>query len=162
MINYLKILDLVFEDQVAQMCWSILNDLSVQATCSIVLIDFQPSLLTPLYAIHPPHTLAVACILLTIRLLRIPLPAEWYLLFDVEWDDIWSCCGTAMRLWDDWGLFKQNGTTGSLKKDSVESRMKREDRWRRAWILAESRKAVRRWVDESERDEGRAQGTMDR
>lgn len=25
-INYLKILDLVFEEDVAQMCWSILND----------------------------------------------------------------------------------------------------------------------------------------
>jgi hypothetical protein len=26
-INYLKILDLVFEDDVAQKCWSILNDM---------------------------------------------------------------------------------------------------------------------------------------
>jgi hypothetical protein len=26
-INYLKILDLVFEDDVAQRCWSILNDM---------------------------------------------------------------------------------------------------------------------------------------
>lgn len=26
-INYLKILDLVFEDDVAQQCWSILNDM---------------------------------------------------------------------------------------------------------------------------------------
>jgi hypothetical protein len=28
-INYLKILDLVFEDDVAQRCWSILNDMYV-------------------------------------------------------------------------------------------------------------------------------------
>ena len=62
-----------------------------------------------------------------------------------------------MRLWDEWGLAKQDGTTGTLRKDSVEIRMKREDRWRRAWILAESRKAVRRWVDERERDGGGAQ-----
>lgn len=29
MINYLKILDLVFEDDVTQMCWSTLNDMYV-------------------------------------------------------------------------------------------------------------------------------------
>jgi len=30
-INYLKILDLVFEDDVAQRCWSILNDMYVSS-----------------------------------------------------------------------------------------------------------------------------------
>jgi hypothetical protein len=29
-INYLKIIDLVFEDDVAQKCWSILNDMLVR------------------------------------------------------------------------------------------------------------------------------------
>jgi hypothetical protein len=29
-----------------------------------------------------------------------------------------------------------------------DGRATRESRWRRAWILAESRKAVRKWVEE--------------
>jgi hypothetical protein len=33
-INYLKILDLVFEDDVAQRCWSILNDMYVSYFCN--------------------------------------------------------------------------------------------------------------------------------
>jgi len=118
------------------------------------------SLLTPLYAVHPPHTLAVASILLTTRLLRILLPAEWYLLFDVEWDEIWSCCGAVMRVWDDWGLGRHKGVISGARRGGLEERMKRENRWRRAWILAESRKAVRRWVGGAGRDEGRERGII--
>ncbi|ADV22622.1 cyclin-dependent protein kinase regulator [Cryptococcus gattii E566] len=134
MINYLKILDLVFEDDVTQMCWSILNDM----------------LLTPLYAIHPPHTIACISILLTTRLLRIPLPPKWYLLFDVSYDEIWSGCGVVMRLWNDWGLDRPRGDTKiSIRAPNEEEEGKKgkESRWRRAWVLAQSRKAVRRWVE---------------
>lgn len=109
-------------------------------------------LLTPLYAIHPPHVLAVASILLTTRLHRIPLPKDWFLLFDVEWDEIWSCAGTVMRLWHEWGLSPTAGRTGEVSSDAwdkwEDGRATRESRWRRAWILAESRKAVRKWVEE--------------
>ncbi|GFZ49440.1 hypothetical protein JCM24511_07560 [Saitozyma sp. JCM 24511] len=136
-INYLKVLDLVFEEDVAQMCWSILND----------------ALLTPLYAIHPPHTLACASILLTTRLLRIPLPSNWYILFDVEYDDIWSCCGMVMRLWEDWGLAPPRGAMWS-PPETADARRARENRWRRAWILSQGKKAVRRWVEERDKDEG--------
>ncbi|KAE8542624.1 hypothetical protein D1P53_001405 [Cryptococcus gattii VGV] len=134
MINYLKILDLVFDDDVTQMCWSILNDM----------------LLTPLYAIHPPHTIACISILLTTRLLRIPLPPKWYLLFDVSYDEIWSGCGVIMRLWNDWGLDRPRGDTEiSIRapNDEEEGKKGKESRWRRAWVLAQSRKAVRRWVE---------------
>lgn len=61
-----------------------------------------------------------------------------------------------MRVWDEWGLGRQRGVTGGGKRDGRQERMKRENRWRRAWILAESRKAVRRWVEERERSDGRA------
>ncbi|ORY35616.1 cyclin-dependent protein kinase regulator [Naematelia encephala] len=138
-INYLKILDLVFEEGIAQSCWSILND----------------ALLTPLYAIHPPHVLACASILLTTRLHRIPLPAEWYILFDTDSDELWSCCGTIMTLWSTWGLGRPTGSTGAREETRAE-RKARENRWRRAWILAESRRAVRKWVEEREKETGDA------
>jgi len=112
--------------------------------------DEWSRLLTPLYVIHPPNTLACASILLTTRLKRIPLPRDWYILFDVTWDDIWSCCGTVMRLWDDWGVSHgvTEGTTSETKDAGGGRRKEREDRWRRSWILGESRKAVRKWVEE--------------
>ncbi|OXH31594.1 cyclin-dependent protein kinase regulator [Cryptococcus neoformans] len=134
MINYLKILDLVFEDDVTQMCWSILNDM----------------LLTPLYAIHPPHTVACISILLTTRLRRIPLPPKWYLLFDVSYDEVWSGCGVVMRLWNDWGLDRPKGVIQRNKRTAnkeEEERKIKESRWRRAWVLAQSRKTVRRWIE---------------
>jgi hypothetical protein len=96
-------------------------------------------LLTPLYTIHPPNTLACAAILLTTRLKRIPLPSDWFILFDVTWDDIWSICGSVMTLWNDWGVSSGETEVGRVEK---------ENRWRRSWILAQSRRAVRRWVQE--------------
>lgn len=107
-----------------------------------------------MYAIHPPHVLACASILLTTRLLRIPLPPDWYVLFDVAWDDIWSCCGVVMHAWRDWGVDVPVGVDWGGRRESKEERKGREDRWRRAWILAESRRGVRRWVEEREREEG--------
>ncbi|WVQ74827.1 hypothetical protein IAR50_004434 [Cryptococcus sp. DSM 104548] len=136
MINYLKILDLVFKDEIAQMCWSILNDM----------------LLTPLYAIHPPHTLACISILLATRLSRIPLPTRWYLLFDVSLQEITTGCGVVMKLWHDWGLGRRNDMinkvlVGEGEKEEQGNRKENEARWRRAWILTQSRKAVRRWLE---------------
>lgn len=122
-INYLQILGLVSEPGLAQLAWSILND----------------ALLTPLYAQQPVHVLAVAAILLATRQRRIPMPERWYLLFDVVWDDVWPVCGTIMHLWRDWGCDAPDAD--------------RENRWRRAWILADGRKAVRKWVAERERSE---------
>ncbi|ODO06633.1 hypothetical protein I350_03991 [Cryptococcus amylolentus CBS 6273] len=136
MINYLKILDLVFKEENAQMCWSILNDM----------------LLTPLYAIRPPHTLACISILLATRLSRLPLPARWYLLFDVSLQEITSGCGVVMKLWHEWGLNTRHGLAtpkaeGEGDKAEQDRRRRNEARWRRAWVLAQSRKAVRRWLE---------------
>jgi hypothetical protein len=78
---------------------------------------------------------------------HIPLPEGWYLLFDVIWDDVAPVCAAIVRLWRDWGCGPPEfDRTADGREDGREGR---EDRWRRAWILAESRKAVRRWVEES-------------
>ncbi|EIW67383.1 hypothetical protein TREMEDRAFT_33679 [Tremella mesenterica DSM 1558] len=131
-INYCRILDLVFEKDVAQSCWSILND----------------ALLTPSYVYHPPHTLACASILLTTRLLRIPLPDNWWVLFDANHEDIWQCCGTIANLWREWGMEPHTGLIHGERRD----RRKVEDKWRRTWVLLESKKAVRRWVEENDQN----------
>ena len=67
-----------------------------------------------------------------------------------------------MRVWDDWGLMPQRGVLSGAKRDGREERMERENRWRRAWILAESRKTVRRWIEERERNEGRGEDNISR
>jgi hypothetical protein len=38
--------------------------------------------------------------------------------------------------------------------ESGDARRARENRWRRAWILSQGKKAVRRWVEERDKDEG--------
>jgi hypothetical protein len=54
-----------------------------------------------------------------------------------------------MTLWNDWGM--GSGTSGdSGAGDDVGKRLEKENRWRRSWILAQSRRAVRRWVQERE------------
>lgn len=117
-----------------------------------------------MYAIHPAYVLACASILLTTRLLRIPLPSEWYLLFDVELDDILGVAGWAMRLWHDWGIGPVVGGTngigaldlgggarGGKDGEGQAGRREKENRWRRGWVLGQGKRAVRRWVGERER-----------
>ena len=147
---------MVFEPDVAQTTWSILNDLYVLlplffTSASLVLIH---RLLSPVYTIHPPHVLACAAILLTTRLLRIPLPKDWYALVDVEWDDIWGTACWAMRLWKDWGIGPVLGSLdmgpgGHVGGDrEKEENRDKENRWRRAWVLGQGKRAVRRWIEE--------------
>lgn len=113
-----------------------------------IIPELTTRLLTPLYTIHPPNTLACAAILLTTRLKQITLPLDWHILFDVVWDDIWSCCGAVMTLWNDWGMGSSDRS--GVDKEDVGKRLEKENRWRRSWILAQSRRAVRRWVQERE------------
>ena len=67
------------------------------------MITSDVSLQTPVYALYPVPTIVTAAILLTSRHLSIPLPSEppncWWLLFDAEWDDVWSVAGYIMRLY---------------------------------------------------------------
>lgn len=50
-----------------------------------------------------------------------------------------------MTLWSDWGL-----SSDTSKQISEEKRLERENRWRRSWILGQSRKAVRKWIQDRE------------
>lgn len=88
----------------------------------------------------------------------IALPEGWYLLFDVVWDDITPVCAAIVKLWRDWGCAPSDSrqavedlAIGGFKteEEDEEEERARQDRWRRAWVLAESRKAVRKWVEES-------------
>ncbi|KAG8956526.1 hypothetical protein FRC04_000004 [Tulasnella sp. 424] len=87
MINYIRVLGLADVDEVPQKSWGYLND----------------ALQTPVYAIYPFPTIAVACIFLTCRQLQIPLPEEpshpWWSLFDADLEDITSICGYILRLY---------------------------------------------------------------
>lgn len=114
----------------------------VSSLSELNVLSSPRSLQTPLYTIHPPHTLACFSILLATRLLRIPLPDKWWILFDAEYDDLWACCGTVMTLWDDWKIGDKNWWDGDTADVGEEKRV----RWERAWKLATSRKYVRKWV----------------
>lgn len=55
-----------------------------------------------------------------------------------------------MRLWNDWGLDRPKGVIQRNKRTAnkeEEERKIKESGWRRAWVLAQSRKAVRRWIE---------------
>lgn len=67
-----------------------------------------------------------------------------------------------MHLWRDWGthttttsdvIGEKPGAHSGEREDSV-AILQRENRWRRAWILSDSRRAVRKWVEERERGPG--------
>jgi len=53
-----------------------------------------------------------------------------------------------MTLWNDWAIVGPVGAEG--ESEDVERRLEKENRWRRSWILAQSRRAVRRWVQEKD------------
>jgi hypothetical protein len=90
--------------------------------------------------------------------MRVPLPDRWWVLFDAEYEDMWSCCGTVMRLWDGWAMAEpwwsaevSNEPSGGPSRP-VDVTQQQRARWTRAWKLAISKKYVRRWV-EKEREE---------
>ena len=104
---------------------------------------------TPIYAHYPPPTIACFSILLSTRLLCIPLPKDWWILFDADYDDMWVACGHITRLWRDWGSVEGGD-------DRIEGEVGdglKEARWRRAWQLSVSRKYVRRYVERMEQGE---------
>jgi hypothetical protein len=50
-----------------------------------------------------------------------------------------------MTLWSDW-----DGPSEASDAEDLGKRMEKENRWRRSWILSQSRRAVRRWVQEKD------------
>jgi len=53
-----------------------------------------------------------------------------------------------MTLWNDWANVGSVGAES--ESEDVGRRLEKENRWRRSWILAQSRRAVRRWVQEKD------------
>ena len=100
----------------------------VQSGAFILLSYSISRLQTPVYALYPVPTIVCAAILLATRHLRIPLPSQppncWWILFDAEWEDVWSVAGHIMQ------LYRQRSE---------------EDATRPMSLL--SKKDVRRWLD---------------
>jgi len=77
-VMYLKWLELDSHRELLQMSWNFMND----------------SLRTDVFVRYPPETIAVACIYLSARKLKEPLPKSpsWFNVLGVEEDDIKDCC----------------------------------------------------------------------
>merc|ERR1712226_285126 len=77
-VMYLKWLELDSYRELLQMSWNFMND----------------SLRTDVFVRYPPETIAVACIYLSARKLKEPLPKNpsWFEVLGVEEDDIKDCC----------------------------------------------------------------------
>lgn len=164
MINYCKILDLVHKPGIVQLCWGILNDayvyqwVALSSSCSLSLTRIPllkyARLQTPIYTHYPPPTIACFSILLATRTCQIPLPDNWWILFDADWDDMWVCCGFVKKLWRDWGVVVER-RCGEMDTNRAAKGLSsiKEARWRRGWQLATSRKLVRRYIEQVEAQE---------
>jgi len=78
-VMYLQVLSFEQNHKFLQMSWNFMND----------------SLRTDCFVRHQPETIACACIYLSARKLKIPLPRRpnsWYELLGVDEDDIKECC----------------------------------------------------------------------
>lgn len=81
------------------LCWSNNNSntprLALFWFCSFPTRNFMnDSLRTDVFVRYPPETIAVACIYLSARKLKIPMPKDptWFDVIGVEEDDIKDCC----------------------------------------------------------------------
>ncbi|CAB4061780.1 CCNL [Lepeophtheirus salmonis] len=77
-VMYLKWLELDTNKELLQMSWNFMND----------------SLRTDIFVRYPPECVATACIYLSARKLKVPLPKNpaWFDCLGVEEDDIKDCC----------------------------------------------------------------------
>lgn len=91
---------------------------------SILTLALFTSLQTSLPALYPPSTLAASMIHLSTLQHRLPLPSDWWRLFDVEHEDLVCVAGRILSLYE--------------RIESGEGR--------RAWRL-EGRSAVRDWLE---------------
>jgi len=107
LVNYLRLLGLTGRDDVCRRAWGYLND----------------ALQTPVYALYAVPTIISAAILLTTRHCDVSLPSNpphcWWLLFDAEWEDIWSVSGYIMRLYRPRTLEEQLRPMGMISKRDV-------------------------------------------
>ncbi|KAL0580195.1 hypothetical protein V5O48_001788 [Marasmius crinis-equi] len=87
LINYLRVLGLMGQEDACARAWGYLND----------------AMQTPVFSLYQVPTIVSAAIYLTTRHLKISLPSQpphcWWELFDADWEDLWSVCGYIMRLY---------------------------------------------------------------
>merc|ERR550539_2311929 len=85
-VMYLKWLELDSFRELLQMSWNFMND----------------SLRTDVFVRYPPETIAVACIYLSARKLKVALPQKpsWFAVLAVEEDDIKACCYSMICLYN--------------------------------------------------------------
>ncbi|PPR04963.1 hypothetical protein CVT24_010421 [Panaeolus cyanescens] len=110
LINYLRVLELTSREDACTRAWGYLNDAHQ----------------TPVYAVYQMPTIVCAAIFLTVRHLGIPLPPNWWELFDADWEDVSSVSGYIMRLY-------RNRTAEDSKR--VQGMV--------------SKKAVRKWLEDN-------------
>ncbi|KAF5391767.1 hypothetical protein D9757_001777 [Collybiopsis confluens] len=107
LINYLRILGIMTREDACSRAWGYLND----------------ALQTPVYALYQIPTIVCAAIYLTSRQLRIALPQSdtnrWWVLFDADWDDLWSVCGYIMRLYRERSEAERMRVVGMISKKGV-------------------------------------------
>ncbi|TDL27275.1 cyclin-L1 [Rickenella mellea] len=107
LVNYLRVLGLVNQDDACQRAWGYLND----------------ALQTPVYALYSVPTIVSAAILLTVRHIGISLPSTppncWWELFDAEWEDVWTVAGHIMRLYRERSHEERTRTMRMVSKKEV-------------------------------------------
>ncbi len=68
----MQLLDLIPQADFVRSVWASMND----------------ALKTKVYCLHLPHTIAVAAISLTAKAQQLELPKDWWIVFDVEAEDM--------------------------------------------------------------------------
>ncbi|KAJ4488450.1 cyclin-like protein [Lentinula aciculospora] len=107
LINYLRLLGLMAQEDACTRAWGYLND----------------ALQTPVYTLYQVPTIVCAAIYLAARHLRIALPSQsphcWWELFDADWEDLWSVCGYIMRLYRERSEDERVRVIGMISKKGV-------------------------------------------
>jgi len=105
LVNYLRVLGLTSNsnEEACSKAWGYLND------------AFQ----APVFALYQVPTIVCAAILLAVRHLSIPLPPNWWELFDAAWEDVWSVCGYIMRLYRERSVEDRSRVVGMVSKKEV-------------------------------------------
>lgn len=111
-VMYLQVLECKNNQQLTQLSWNYMND----------------SLRTDVFLRYSPETIACACIYLSARQLKIPLPnkPKWFQIFNVEEDDIRDISYIILRLYcrPKPNVDKLEKTVEELKKAQEEAKLK--------------------------------------
>ncbi len=82
LINYIQALEIKDKD-FSQTAWNYLND-----AYACFIFEVMHSFKTRLFVLYQPHIIACAAIYLTAREKMVPLPLEWFVVFDAIESDL--------------------------------------------------------------------------